>query len=541
MLTSKWLRANARNLILGSCVALVCIIFIVNQNSLNSPLPTSAFMHNGRILTSDASSGANTEIFINPETGHKNLFPLNSTDYFATSLVVIGLMIAASGGIGGGGLLVPIFIIIWDFKPIYAIALSNFTILGASIMNMIMNLSKRHPEVDRPLIDWDLIMMMEPVTMAGAIFGAYLGKLLPEVFLVTSLVLLLGYTSKTTLEKGFSLWNKETAAQRLLEGNGKNSELARAVASKEEEDGEEEQTALLGPADRAAASASVSASACDTTTVASGVAGIGGLEIDMEEGQGEQGSERQLQADAAELAAMYDAERSTPLEPVVWMVGMFVVVIILNLLKGGNGGNAFPSPVGIECGSTAYWGVTVSIFVFVLGVSVIMREKMVAKFHLKKRLRYKYQPGDVEWNEYNTIKYPALCILAGLSAGMFGIGGGIVKGPLMLEMGVSPLVAAATVAVMIFFTSIAATSSYVAFGILIWDYGWYLFVLGLAATLIGQFGVSYLVQKYKRVSLVSLSIGAVVSISTVLMAFQSIYSLLVDPSESEASSSICGN
>ena len=47
---------------------------------------------------------------------------------------------------------------------------------------------------------------------------------------------------------------------------------------------------------------------------------------------------------------------------------------------------------------------------------------------------------------------------------MFGIGGGIVKGPLMLEMGVHPMVAAATTAVMIFFTAVVATTSFIAFG-----------------------------------------------------------------------------
>jgi hypothetical protein len=49
---------------------------------------------------------------------------------------------------------------------------------------------------------------------------------------------------------------------------------------------------------------------------------------------------------------------------------------------------------------------------------------------------------------------------------------------------------------------------------------------GLVATVVGQFGVSYLVVKYRRVSLVSLSIGAVVAISTVLMAAQSVFSFI---------------
>jgi hypothetical protein len=100
---------------------------------------------------------------------HKDLYPLDSADIWGTILVTLGLLVAASGGIGGGGILVPLFILIFEFKPKYAIPLSNFCILGSSITNMILNLSKRHPSVNRPLVDWDLILMMEPLTMAGAV------------------------------------------------------------------------------------------------------------------------------------------------------------------------------------------------------------------------------------------------------------------------------------------------------------------------------------------------------------------------------------
>lgn len=49
------------------------------------------------------------------------------------------------------------------------------------------------------------------------------------------------------------------------------------------------------------------------------------------------------------------------------LTGVFVVVLTVNLLKGGG---AFPSPLGIKCGSYAFWGATVFIFVWVLGVSL---------------------------------------------------------------------------------------------------------------------------------------------------------------------------
>jgi hypothetical protein len=100
---------------------------------------------------------------------HKDLFPLDASDYWGTILVTLGLLVAASGGIGGGGILVPLLILVYQFSPRYAVPLSNFTIVGSSITNMVLNIPKRHPDCDRPLVDWDLILVMEPLTMAGAV------------------------------------------------------------------------------------------------------------------------------------------------------------------------------------------------------------------------------------------------------------------------------------------------------------------------------------------------------------------------------------
>jgi hypothetical protein len=63
--------------------------------------------------------------------------------------------------------------------------------------------------------------------------------------------------------------------------------------------------------------------------------------------------------------------------------------------------------------------------------------------------------GDITWTQTTTIVYPMICSLAGVIAGMFGVGGGIVKGPLMLALGLLPDVAAATSATMILFTACA--------------------------------------------------------------------------------------
>ncbi len=65
---------------------------------------------------------------------------------------------------------------------------------------------------------------------------------------------------------------------------------------------------------------------------------------------------------------------------------------------------------------------------------------MLLLLHLSPPHCCRYVKGDVEWDSVAIVKYPFICGFAGFSAGLFGVGGGIVKGPLMLEMGVLPLV-----------------------------------------------------------------------------------------------------
>lgn len=190
-----------------------------------------------------------------------------------------------------------------------------------------------------------------------------------------------------------------------------------------------------------------------------------------EEHLAEMESEKDIHLLDPELVALLDSESRTPFDKVVLLSVMVIVVVALNLLKGG--GSAFPSPLGVRCGSHSYWALTALVFVWLIVISMWIRSELIKKWELKKRLKYPYIAGDVEWNQRNTIVYPCLVFFAGFFAGMFGVGGGIVKGPLMLQMAVHPLVASATVAVMIMFTSVAATTMFIAFGTLQWDYGWY--------------------------------------------------------------------
>lgn len=229
---------------------------------------------------------------INEEVKHKDLFPLDGYDYFGTFLIGIGLMIAASGGVGGGGIIVPLLILVFNFHPKYAIALSNFIILGSSVVNMVLNFSKRHPLVNRPLVDWDLILIMEPLTMAGAIVGALVGKVLPDWILVILLVLLLAQTTYETLKKAISQYQKES-----IEISKQNkSELSKAVDKQIELAQSDESSSLLLNS----------------------------------------GNEESLNGGIvkSELDDLYETESKTPQDKVIIIIVLVIVVIGLNFVKG---------------------------------------------------------------------------------------------------------------------------------------------------------------------------------------------------------------
>jgi uncharacterized membrane protein YfcA len=90
---------------------------------------------------------------------------------------------------------------------------------------------------------------------------------------------------------------------------------------------------------------------------------------------------------------------------------------------------------------------------------------------------------------------------------------------------------------MILFTSFTATTSFVIFDLMIYDYAVWLFLIGFVFTSVGQYGLTYLMKKYNRNSYIIFSIGAVVGLSAVLMGLQSVISFYTG--RSGAGGSIC--
>lgn len=115
--------------------------------------------------------------------------PFSVTDFLATLVILLGAMIAAGGGLGGGGIFIPVYILILGMSTASAAALSQATIFGGSIVNLIMNFREQHPmRGHRPLPDLYTILIFEPMLLGGTIIGVIFNVILPEPLTLACLV-----------------------------------------------------------------------------------------------------------------------------------------------------------------------------------------------------------------------------------------------------------------------------------------------------------------------------------------------------------------
>ena len=390
---------------------------------------------------------------------HKVLFPPDTADVLCFAVAAAGLIVAASGGIGGGGILVPLYTIFLRFRPKHAVALSNFTILGAAFANTALNAPKSD-EHGRALINWDIIVMMEPATLAGTFLGSFCSKYFADFVMMGFLAAVLALLSFRTLDKGFKMFQHENTKDAELQAVPQHEDAE--VEVEEPSDGEEElkeSRNLVG--------------AVHLRTVGAG----------------------------------------TPWFKVFLLILCFVGCVILTILKGGGQG----SVVGVRCGSGSFWLLSWAQIPWVVGFGLIFRDMLISENLDKEEDGHDFAATEIRWTPATTIRYPLLCSMAGILAGLFGVGGGIIKGPLMLELGVAPQVASATAATMILFTTMATAVSFQVFGLLEPTYASMCFMLGFGCTLLGHYIVLTFLQGNRRQSPPVLSIGCVMAVSTALL------------------------
>lgn len=293
------------------------------------------------------------------------LFPLTRRDVIGFMLASLGVTLGSSGGIGGGGLVVPCYILAMGLPPRIAIPLGSVTVFGGSLAALALNLRRRHPLADRPIIDWDLVLVMEPLVLVGALLGAIMHRVVSEKILMVLLVMLLSVSAHTTLSKAKRMYDAELRYIEHL--RAARSDYISRICSFRSAFRASDWSALAVPGGEGTATETKTLSPSReplsperTQSLESKTVSPNPSRLDDDE----RNRILILNPDFVTLRSdLLEQEKVTPRNKIIALLGKFSVLIFLNVTLGGG---SFESPWGIRCGSMAFWIVHVIMVAFLI-------------------------------------------------------------------------------------------------------------------------------------------------------------------------------
>ncbi|KAJ9537032.1 hypothetical protein OSB04_029765 [Centaurea solstitialis] len=173
-----------------------------------------------------------SRLFQTNGSGYEHVWPEMEFGWEIVAGTVVGFCGAAFGsvgGVGGGGIFVPMLTLIIGFDPKSATAISKCMIMGAAGSAVYYNLMLRHPTLDMPIIDYDLALLIQPMLMLGISIGVTFNVIFSDWMVTVLLIILFIGTSTKAFCKGVETWKKETImkkeATKRLKTNGSAADI----------------------------------------------------------------------------------------------------------------------------------------------------------------------------------------------------------------------------------------------------------------------------------------------------------------------------
>ena len=325
--------------------------------------------------------------------------------------------------VGGAALFGTTPPLLLQFAPKAASGLSQASIFGASLGGILLNARNRHTNTQirhdaaedpspagelahqrtltkeqeasyaaqggvyytRPLIHYDMALFLSPMEMAGAILGVLIQKILPNWLYLLLAALVLGLTARKTFKKYVSSAAKEkmtreaAAKQAMADNNDNEGGSADESPTTQLEDGKD---VVAKPLDETA-------------------------------------QEKQ----ALELRKQYLEEDMCqfPKSKILSLIILWIGLLLLTLMKGGKG---VESIVGITCESPVFAVLIVLQFLWMFGFAIVYGQLAYRNQAKRVAVQYAFLPGDPIWDMDALKTYGAFTFLAGVVAGLIGIGGG---------------------------------------------------------------------------------------------------------------------
>lgn len=383
---------------------------------------------------------------------------INWRSALATLIGFLGSAFGTVGGVGGGGIFVPMLNLIVGFDTKSAAALSKCMIMGASASSVWYNLRVLHPSKEVPIIDYDLALLFQPMLMLGITIGVALSVVFPYWLISVLIITLFMGTSSRSFFKGIQMWKQETIIK--METEKREHEATKALS--------EENHVILG-------------SLYDP-----------------------------LLPQPHEKSGFEIMLLNLRFKGILVLMLVWFSFLLLQILKNGT-----------EVCSPFYWffnilQLPVALSVFAWEAGKLWRESR------ERRRRGDWEcvcEASIRWS-VPQIFFCAFCgLLGGTVGGLLGSGGGFVLGPLLIEIGVIPQVASATATFVMLFSSSLSVVEFYFLRRFPMTYALYLISVSVIAGFWGQFFVRKLVKVLKRASIIIFILSTVIFASALTMGY----------------------
>ncbi|KAK9079315.1 hypothetical protein SSX86_000986 [Deinandra increscens subsp. villosa] len=127
-----------------------------------------------------------------------------------TLIGFLGSAFGTVGGVGGGGIFVPMLTLVIGFDTKSAAALSKCMIMGASASSFWYNIRVQHPYRQVPILDYDLTLLFQPMLMLGITLGVALSVVFPYWLITLLIIILFLGTSSRSFFRGIGMWKEES-------------------------------------------------------------------------------------------------------------------------------------------------------------------------------------------------------------------------------------------------------------------------------------------------------------------------------------------
>ncbi len=156
---------------------------------------------------------------------HKKLLPTSITEVIGFILILLTSALSNAGGVGGGGLVIPILLLMFKFYTHEAIPISKLTIFTGALTSFLLGFKQIHPYRKAITIDYNIPYLIVPMLLLGTMVGISLNKVMPPFIILVALTLVLVLNTIKTLSKARSLQVKENQEKIKIQGSPRKVEM----------------------------------------------------------------------------------------------------------------------------------------------------------------------------------------------------------------------------------------------------------------------------------------------------------------------------